>query len=341
MLPFTYTPDRSLAVHGEFQSLLEESGHFKKITELAWAYHDVGDLIPHPLEALWSGHFFPWVESWEDLQISCTLCLFGLYKQAMASLRSALELGLLSVYWNLNDDGHTTVKSWLRSRQDTPRSKEIWRRLASHPNFQAFQEQHDLKARILDLGFLHDYVHTKGRKYSNAFGIMKSNYQTLERSAFDTWFSSFAEVIRVLAICHLIKYPLGVIHFPWSKKFGIDTPMFGGLDGHQVDRLHELVGDNIFQTLTTIAANDPHVAGIVEWAQSLPDMSAQDVKDQIVNMDKQEIEMSGLPQWLKNQRVILNHVEDKEHYERRIALLTAWAKENGFDKPRSLLPGTR
>jgi hypothetical protein len=97
MLPFTYTPDRSLAVHGEFQSLLEESGHFKKITELAWAYHDVGDLIPHSLEALWSGHFFPWVESWEDLQISCTLCILGLYKQAMASLRSALELGLLGV----------------------------------------------------------------------------------------------------------------------------------------------------------------------------------------------------------------------------------------------------
>jgi hypothetical protein len=41
------------------------------------AYHSTGDVIPHTSLNFWSGHFFPWVESWEELQISLNLCSLG------------------------------------------------------------------------------------------------------------------------------------------------------------------------------------------------------------------------------------------------------------------------
>lgn len=85
---------------------IKECNLEERISKLGWAYYSIGSVIPQTVDSLWSGHFFPYTESWDELQVSFCLSLFGLYKQAMVSLRSGLELGLLSVYWNLNDDGH-------------------------------------------------------------------------------------------------------------------------------------------------------------------------------------------------------------------------------------------
>ena len=111
LFPFIWHPDKSVGVYEESKRFLDQSGLEPEITRVGWTYHHVGDLIPHTMENFWSGHFFPWLESWEEIQISCNLALFGFYKQAKVSLRGGLELGLLSVYWNLNDRG---VWAWSR-----------------------------------------------------------------------------------------------------------------------------------------------------------------------------------------------------------------------------------
>lgn len=330
--PFTYQPEEGLKVYEESKRYISKSGREQEIDDFAWSYHTVGNLIPHTLESLWSGHFFPWIESWEDLQISCSLCLLGLYKQAMVSLRSSLELGLLSVYWNLNDDGHKIVRQWLRSKEDTPRVSEIWKRLSKHKNFSSFQKEYDLKTRLLNLGHLHDYAHTKGYKYSNRFGIKMGNLQIFEPKGFEIWFSNFVEVIEVLAICHLIKYPLGTIRFPYGTKFGIDKPSFGGLDEYEVDKLERLVGQDVFVKIVQVGKADSKVKEITAWVQSLPDMTEEDIEHQVIKIDKIEIELSGLDNWLKEQETLFGHIEDRTKLDARIKMLTEWAKEKGFDK---------
>jgi len=133
--PFIYDCGRSIQVYEKSQKLIEANGYRYRIAELAWVYHSIGGVIPQTTKNLWSGHFFPWEESWEEIQVSFNPCLFGFYKQAMVSLRSGLELGLLSVYWNLNDDGHKVIQDWLSSREDTPCLGEIWKKLEQHKNF--------------------------------------------------------------------------------------------------------------------------------------------------------------------------------------------------------------
>ena len=180
--PFTYLPERSIEILNTTQDYLENHPDINtKIDELSWIYHSLFNIIPTTTENFWSGHQFPYNESWEEIQISYNLVCFGLYKQAMASLRSALELGLLSVYYNINDDGHIIVKKWLRSTNtkeaNTPYFNDIWKILEQNENIKYFQQSFDIKKRLLDLGYLHNYIHTKGLLYSNKFGKLKSNWQ--------------------------------------------------------------------------------------------------------------------------------------------------------------------
>jgi hypothetical protein len=211
LTPFTFTPDRSNEVLEKTKQYLEAHNLLSEISELGWTYQAAQGTVPHTYENLWSGHFFPMIDSWEELQVSFNLCAFGFYKQAMTSLRSGLETGLLSVYWNLNDDGHIVVQNWLKSREDTPRLVDIWKRLSTNANIALFQQKHDIKQQLLNLGFLHDYVHTKGHQYSNRIGLLKSNTQTFEEKGLLSWLSTFREVIKVVTVLHLLKYPIAVI----------------------------------------------------------------------------------------------------------------------------------
>jgi hypothetical protein len=130
--PYIFEADKSIEVYKQTENYFTENPDVKsRIEELGWVYHTVGMIIPQNFENLWSGHFFPFIESWEELQVSFNLICFGLYKQAFVSLRSGLELGLLSVYYNINDDGHNTVKDWLKSKDikeaNTPPAHKIWK----------------------------------------------------------------------------------------------------------------------------------------------------------------------------------------------------------------------
>lgn len=333
LFPSIYHPDRSIAVYKESMDFLIHSGLEPEINWLGWTYHGVGGLIPHTEENLWSGHFFPWVESWDEIQISCNLCLFGLYKQAMVSLRCGLELGLLSVYWNLNDDGHQTVQQWLRSSDDTPRIGEIWKKLVRHRNFREFERGYDLRSRLLSFGYLHNYVHTKGYKFSNRLGRLNNSFQTFDEAALKRWFRSYKDVIKVLSICHLVKYPLGTVRFDYATKFGIDLPWFGGLRDHQIDMIEKLIGSAVFAQIAEIGRGDSLVQEVLAWVKKLPDMSDGEVEQQIANMDKQFIEMSGLQKWLENERKAMQCFSNSDKWEKRVAKLKAWARAQGFDKP--------
>jgi hypothetical protein len=334
-LPFNNTCEQSIEVFEQSKIFFEQSDHKAKIAELAWTYHSIGDVIPQTEESFWSGHFFPWMESWEEMEISFTLCSFGLYKQAMISLRASLELGLLSVYWNLNDDGHQIVKKWLGSKEYTPQFKDIWEKLIQHQNFKLFQQKYDLKNRIKTLqSSLHKYVHTRGVRFSNSMGLFKSNFQTFEEESFQKWFLAFKETIEILTITHLIKYPIGVINYDYDKKFGIDKPMFGGLDENKVSQLRRVIGEQFFNVIIEITQQDSQVQELTTWLDNLPDMTSDEQDKQILNFDKFNIGMMGLEKWLQFENSIYENSNKSEKWLSKIEYLTNWAKEQGFEKTK-------
>lgn len=337
--PYIYEPDKSIEVYKETEKYFETNPEIKKrIEELGWIYHTVGMIIPQNFENFWSGHYFPFIDSWEELQVSFTQICFGLYKQAFVSLRSGLELGMLSVYFNINDDGHNAVKEWLQAKEkkeaDTPFAKTIWKILLQNDNIRKFNEKHDIETVHKNLGYLHNYVHTKGAKHSNRMGLLKSNSQTFEAKLISKWLESYADIISLVSTLHLLKYPISVVRFDYSKKFGIDIPSFGGLEEYNIDKIASILPDNYLEDIEHIAKEDPTTQETIQEISAFPDMTVAQVEEQIINLEKMSIENGeGFTKWLENQERWLKSFGQNEFDEKmknRIELLRIWATANEF-----------
>ena len=338
MFPFIYEPNKSICVFEKTTEYLDNNIEVKdKILNLSMIYHSIGDLIPHTIESFWSGHYFPFTESWDEIQISFTLCQFGLYKQAMTSLRSGLELGILSVYYNINDEGHKTVKKWITSHNcreaNTPRSNQIWNILESHPNIREFQRQINIEEQYLSLGYLHNYVHTKGYKFSNDLGLLKSNFQTFQVEGLLKWLETYESIVILVSTLHLLKYPIGMVKYDYSRKFGIDIPSFSQLNPAQIERIEEILPKGYFENLKKISEKDEETKHFIEWVESLHDMTEKDVDEQIIRMDKSWIERQGIDDWIKNELTSYrcNKIEDlPPKILDKVKALKEWAIENNY-----------
>lgn len=341
--PYIHEPQKSIEVLKKTENYLKENPEIKnKIEELGWIYHTVGMIIPQDMNNFWSGHFFPFIESWEELQISFNLICFGLYKQAFVSLRSGLELGLLSVYFNINDEGHKTVKDWLKAKDDpdanTPRAGKIWKILLTNNNIKEFNEKHNLRKIFDDLGYLHNYVHTKGAKHSNRMGLLKSNFQTFEQELIPKWLKSYSDIISLISTLHLLKYPISVIRFDYQSKFGIDIPSFGGLEEYNIDKISKILPKGFLNDIEVIAKKDADTQKTLEEIKSFPDMTPEQKELQVLNLDKMSIEHGeGYIIWLENQKKFYQQIgqeEFSENMKKRIVILEEWAKSNNFMKPK-------
>lgn len=339
--PYIYEPAKSIEVFGASEKYLDINPHLKeKIINLGWCYKSVGKSIPQTMENLWSGHFFPFVESSEELQISFNLVMFGLYKQAFMSLRSALEVGMLSVYYNINDDGHKVVKDWLNSKDtweaNTPRSDKIWKILKTNKNIESFDRKLNLRERFEDLNYLHNYVHTKGYKYSNKLGLMKSNFQTFEEKVFLKWLDAYENVVTIVATLHMLKYPITSIVYDWDDKVGIDNP-FPVLESFEIDRIREILPFAYFREIHSIASVDPDTLELLNHIENLPDMTEEEKEQQIVDFDKSMIENEqGFIEWERQELKWLEKMSDeaKEKVLRRIDVIRQWAIKNNMMKPK-------
>ncbi|WP_025344746.1 hypothetical protein [Sulfurospirillum multivorans] len=288
-----YTPEHSDEVLEKTNIFLQHNPDLKqKYKELNWAYNSIWQIIPQTIENFWSGHTFPHIQSYDEFQISFNLLFFGFYKQSFVSLRSGLELGLLSVYYNINDLGHETVKNWLKSQNswdsNTPKAEKIWKILNSNSNIKRFNEKYDLQKKFEALSFLHNYVHSKGWKYSNRLGLMKPNYQTFEESIVLKWLEVYKDIIILLITLHILKYPISIIKYDWDKKVGIDNP-FPVLEAFEIEAIEALLPAGYSEELRNIAQNDILTQELLLYILSLPDMSEEEIALQISKLNNQMV----------------------------------------------------
>ena len=339
--PYIYEPSKSIEVLKHSEKYLDDNPQIKeKILNLGWCYQSIGKSVPHTTENWWSGHFFPFMESSEELQISFNLVMLGLYKQAFTSLRSGLEMGMLSVYYNINDDGHEVVKDWLQSKNtwkaNTPRTDKIWKILKTNKNIDDFDCKLNLKERFEDLSYLHNYVHTKGYKYSNHLGKLKSNFQTFEETVLLKWLDAYEKVVIIVSTLHLLKYPIASVKYDWSKKVGIDNP-FPVLESVEIDQIIEILPFEYFFEIQSIANSDPETQNLLAYIDALPDMTEKEKEQQIINWAKLMIEGGqGFLEWEKQELKWLDELEGEDRAKslRRIELLKQWAIENNMMKPK-------
>jgi hypothetical protein len=130
---------------------------------------------------------------------------------------------------------------------------------------------------------------------------------------------------------HVAKYPVAAVKYDWHRKFGIDVPAFGGLSQYETDLVEDYLGGNAFGLLTQLSLEDEHTVALMEWIDSKPDMSDEDVEAQIRRMDMSEIEHTGFQHWEVQQHRLYDAMPGgmPEDVELRIHDLRQWAEATG------------
>lgn len=80
------------------------------------ALHFLPEIIWQPASKIFSGHIFPILEATSDVESSKIFAELGFYKYAQIALRNALELGVLSIYWDKEDKAHIDIQKWLNNK---------------------------------------------------------------------------------------------------------------------------------------------------------------------------------------------------------------------------------
>ncbi|MBL0145418.1 MAG: hypothetical protein IPP48_06325 [Chitinophagaceae bacterium] len=270
---------------------------------------------------------------------------FGLYKQNFSTLRSGLELGLLSVYYNINDDGHEAVKEWFYSLDspdsNTPRADKIWKILLSNSNIKEYNNKFNLKSDYLSLGYLHNYVHTKGHKYSNSLDGQKGNSQVFIASALQEWLTTYEKIAVIVVTLHLLKYPLGLFKFDYYRKFGIDMPNFAQVS-FNVSLISSLLEADKLEVIQNIADKDTQTKDLLSQLNAIPAKTDNEIEEEVIEFEKDFIKryVGGFKKWeeeqLKFMHDLIAATEDRDNTNfknstlNRIELIRKWAVENNI-----------
>jgi hypothetical protein len=319
--------------HAASLAFLESSGDvLARLKESVTAFHDVAELIPQTESKLFSGHSFPYYESYKDLETSIHLAMQGFYKSAFISMRSCLELGLLCVYYDRNDDSEAVITDWIHSKDRTPVRKKIIEGLSKIDNVSTLNFRLPILESVSKLyEQLSNFVHTRGFPYSGE-ALNNSNSNAFNQASLKGLLDAATVTVQDLVILFLCKYPIGLFDLPLWDKFGLNAPLGGLLEPLQVYNLKKVVGKEVLSILEPVCKSDSTAKKMADYILSLPDLTEQQLDKQAVEVDKEGIKRSGFLSWKKRSAGAMRSSDPEldEYFGHRLAELEVWARENGL-----------
>jgi len=262
------------------KELLEE------VSNHLWAYYAVGDLIPQTVQNFWSGHNFPYAESYYELENSFELCRQGFYRYSFFALRCVIELAIIGLYFDKNNQAHIEIQEWLHSKEPTPRFGQMLSRLFQLEYYCQFDQKFMLQQEIRDIySSLSDAVHVRGYRYSTT-GQTRANFNQFNNRALHQYVKLMTTIVKDLVTMMLLKYPIGMQKLPLWEKFGFNEPVGGFLNETYRSAILAILDKEIKETLQSISDNDPEVQEIVRSIHAMPDLTEEELEKQRAEIDK-------------------------------------------------------
>ena len=258
----------------------------EKIGTHLGGYYQVQTLIPQTIESFWSGHFFPYSESYCELENSFELCKQGYYRHSLFALRCALELGVIGLYFDKDDQACIDVQRWLSSEEPTPYFRKSLMRLFELHYFLRFNEKFALKEKIEELySSLSNYVHVRGYRYSSR-AQSRANFNQFNEPSLLRYVAFMKKIVKSVITMMLLKYPIGMQPVPLDEKFGLNTPMGGFLGLSEHEAVMAVLDIHTKQALQNISDSDPGVQEAVQHILSMPDLTEEQWQEQIVDFEE-------------------------------------------------------
>lgn len=273
--------------YGASEAFLKSQPSLKtKLEDSLWAFNSLGQLIPETNEKFASGHYFPHSESFLNLQGSLELCMHGFYSRALVSLRSVLELSAMGIYYDINDKSHITIKPWIESNFKTPSFKLMINSLLQLDYYERFDKVFGLRKELESLyDELGGFVHVRGYRFSST-GLSGANCVIFKPKPFEKFAKRLLQVVRLVSIMALLKYPIGIVPLPITEKFGFNGPVGGYLEQINTDQILAMLTKDEAGFMQDIAKNDTRVQEIVRYFENLPDISEEEFQKQANDWDR-------------------------------------------------------
>jgi hypothetical protein len=231
----------------------------------------LADCFPCDLESLEKLWPFPITEAAVELEYALFLAKGGIYKVAFMCLRNFLELGLICCHFLL-----TTKRggnAWINGAMNTPFKKDMLKVLFENQGFQEMDRRLNLKGAISHLyDQLSDVCHTRGRPSSHAT-LSASNLPRMVERSLRQFVDRTMDVLDAVIICLVCLNPIILFPLPIEEKFGMNGPMVGFLQEHQVGRLRKLLKPASLKHLLERYEPDPGIIRVREWFEALPNMT--------------------------------------------------------------------
>lgn len=275
--PGLNNPTRANETREETEEYFRNHGDLRRrVRDHLQARYEINDLIPQTLDRFGSGHYFPFSESYDELEKSLLLSVFGFYRNAFDSLRTSLELSLVGVFYDRDDDAGSKIQEWIRSDAPTPWfRKEMIPALSTIPGYEAFCEISNFEDVLQKLyGNLSGFVHVRGFPYSST-RLSSSNVIQFSEESLRGYIDFFCEVAHSSVILILLKYPIGMQSVPLTSKFGLNPPAGGFLDAEAQAAVLAILHEDERRVLQAISDADPEVRGMVKQIEAMPDLTSE------------------------------------------------------------------
>ena len=276
------------------QVLKESNNYFEskneissKVNRIIWILRSMEDLLPQTVESFWSGHMLPMIEASYELESSVQLCKFGFYKHALIALRNTLELGLLSIYWDLEDKSYVEIQEWLHSHKPTPFKKDVIAKLKTNQHIKTFDDKHNFFNEVNSLfGELSNFAHTRGKDHSN-IDLSNSNVNSFNEKSLLKCIDFLPKVVKIVVIIHILKYPIAFQHTPFDQKFGLNIPAGGYLEPDQSKTIKKFLDEDVLKTLQAISDSDHIAVEKAKWINRQPDITKEEMQKQVDKFNRE------------------------------------------------------
>jgi hypothetical protein len=236
------------------------------------------DCLPSDLESLEKLWPFPIMEAQIELEYSLFFARGGVYKVAFMCLRNFLELGLVCCHFLV-----TTKRggnAWIEGEVNTPFKKDMLRVLFENHDFQEMDRRFKLKEAITRLyDELSDVCHTRGRPSSHAT-LSASNLPRLVERSLREFMDRTKDVLDTVITCLVCVNPIILFPLPIEEKFGMNGPMSGFLQEHQVVRLRKLLKPGSLKHLLEYYEPDSGIIRVREYFEALPNLTEEELDKQ-------------------------------------------------------------
>lgn len=237
--------------------------------------------------------YFPGTEAEYELQQSLNLSFLAQYKSSFDSLRRAIELVVVSVFFLDDSLPVHEARNWANSKNSTPMFSNMLKKIKRRKNFLALEEKFKCIEFIQNFYWeLSDISHTRGISFSlnriqdtrNVInGVSVPNFSP---DAFNFFIAKFTCAIQHIAIFLTLMNPVILTPLPMFEKFGLNPPMSGFFEFSEVETLKAVLPNEFFSYAEKYFQNDPIVNGIIEDISNRPDLSEEQLNKQLKDHDK-------------------------------------------------------